>query len=74
MSWPLPCVSLKSDNGQMWISEYLGDESRTVNMDGNINLNQFAVFLDNEAYLTFGTKSTTLLYEYESNNNAQKNL
>lgn len=54
MSWPLPCFSLNSEDGKAWLEEYLGPNSKLLDIGGGIMLNSSYIIFEEKVYLTYG--------------------
>lgn len=58
MNWPLPYISLNSNMGVTWLTEFLGKDSKFVELSEGIKINGNAVAFEDKLYLTFGTTPT----------------
>lgn len=54
MNWPLPSFSASSDLGKLWLEEYIGHDSKFLDIGENIRLNPYIVTFENKTYLTIG--------------------
>lgn len=53
MSWPLPCFSLNSEAGKVWLEEYLGPNSKSLDIGDGIKINSSFVMFEDMVYLTY---------------------
>lgn len=54
MNWPLPCFNINSEAGKTWLEEFLGPNSKSVDIGDGIKINSSYVIFDDIAYLTYG--------------------
>ena len=54
MSWPLPYFNLNSEAGKAWLEEYLGTDSKALDIGDGIKINSSFVIFEDKVYLTYG--------------------
>lgn len=54
MSWPLPSFSVNSDSGKAWLDEYIGTDSKLMDIGDGAKLNPYIVSFEDKIYLTIG--------------------
>lgn len=54
MSWPLPYFSLNSEAGKAWLEEYVGPNSKPLDIGDGIKINSSFVIYEDKVYLTYG--------------------